>query len=72
MAVGLIDKNDKTGYCEFSYDDWNTDKDSIPTMNSAGKGNLSTISKCSQGSMCIGTDGTMHILKGETNEWIPY
>ena len=72
MAVGLIEKNDKTGYCEFSYDDWNIDKDSIPTMNSAGKGNLSTISKCAQGSMAIGTDGTMYTLKGETNEWIPY
>lgn len=72
MAVGLIDKNDKTGYCEFSYDNWEKDKDSIPTMNTAGKGKLSTISKCAQGSLSIGTDGTMYILKGDTNEWIPY
>ena len=72
MAVSLLDRNYQTGYCEFSYDDWNTDKDSIPTMNSAGKEKLSTISKCAQGSMCIGTDGTMYTLKGETNEWIPY
>ena len=69
--VGLLDRNYETNYCEFSYDDWNTDKDSIPTMNSAGKGILSTVKSCCQGSMCIGTDGSMYILKGN-NEWIPY
>ena len=50
----------------------NTDKDSIPTMNTAGKGILSTIRSCCQGSLAIGTNGTMYILKGDTNEWIPY
>ena len=40
MAVSLLDRNYQTNYCEFSYDDWNTDKDSIPTMNTAGKGIL--------------------------------
>ena len=42
MAVSLLDRNYQTNYCEFSYDDWNTDKDSIPTMDTAGKGILST------------------------------
>lgn len=70
MAVALIDKNDKTGYCEFSYDNWNIDKDSIPTMTSPGKGRLSTIKSCSQGSICIGTDGSMKTLRGEDNTWI--
>ena len=70
MAVSLIDKNDKTGYCEFSYDNWDTDKDSIPTMTTAGKGLLSTIKSCSQGSIAIGTDGSMKTLRGEDNTWI--
>lgn len=72
MAVGLIKKDYQTNYCEFSYDDWDKDKDSIPTMNSSGKGNLSTIRSCSQGSIGIGTDGTMKILRGEDNQWIDY
>ena len=72
MSVSLLDRNYQTNYCEFSYDDWNTDKDSIPTMNTAGKGILFTIRSCCQGSLAIGTNGTMYILKGDTNEWIPY
>ena len=36
------------------------------------KGILSTIRSCCQGSLAIGTNGTMYILKGDTNEWIPY
>lgn len=71
MAVSLLDRNYQTNYCEFSYDDWNLDKESIPTLNTAGKGTLSTIRSCCQGSMAIGTDGTMKILKG-SNEWIDY
>lgn len=71
MAVSLLDRNYQTGYCEFSYDNWNIDKDSIPTMNTAGKGILSTVKSCCQGSMAIGTDGSMYILRGD-NEWIPY
>lgn len=72
MAVTLLDKNYNTNYCEFSYDNWENDKTSIPTMNSAGKGVLSTVKSCCQGSMAIGTDGTMKILNGDTNEWIDY
>ncbi len=71
MAVSLLDRNYQTNYCEFSYDDWNLDKDSIPTLNSPGKGNLSTIRSCCQGSIAIGTDGTMKNLTG-SNEWIDY
>lgn len=72
MAVSLLDKNYNTNYCEFSYDNWDNDKDSIPTMNSAGKGFLSTIRSCCQGSLAIGTDGTMKMLNGDLNEWIDY
>lgn len=71
MAVSLLNRNYQTNYCEFSYDDWNLDKDSIPTLNSAGKGVLSTIRSCCQGSFAIGTDGTMKTLTG-SNEWIDY
>ena len=72
MAVGLIKKNDKTNYCQFSYDDWDEDKDSIPTMNSPGKDILSTIRSCCQGSIAVGTDGTIKILRGKDNQWIDY
>ena len=44
----------------------------MPTMNSRGKGILSTILSCSQGSLAVGTDGTMKILNGDSNEWINY
>lgn len=71
MAVALLERNYNTNYCEFSYDDWDTDKDSIPTLDSAGKVILSTIKSCVQGSVAIGTDGTMKILTG-SNEWIDY
>ena len=71
-AVALLDRNYNTNYCEFSYDNWDNDKDSIPTMNSAGKGVLSTIRSCCKGSLAIGTDGTMKILNGDNNEWIDY
>lgn len=72
MAVCLLDRNFNTNYCEFSYDNWDNDKDLIPTMNSVGKGILSTIRSCCQGSLAIGTDGTMKILNGDNNEWIDY
>lgn len=71
MAVALLDKKYNTNYCEFSYDNWDLDKDSIPTLDSAGKGNLSTIRSCCQGSVAIGTDGSMKIITGN-NEWIDY
>jgi len=71
MAVSLLERNYSTNYCEFSYDNWETDKDSIPNLNTPGKGLLSTIKSCSQGSFAIGTDGTIKILTG-SNEWIDY
>lgn len=71
MAVGLIDKNFNTNYCEFSYDNWDADKNCLPNLDTQGKGNLSTIKSCSQGSIAIGTDGTLKILNGN-NEWIDY
>ena len=72
MAVSLIEKNYSTNYCVFSYDNWENDKSSIPTMNTPGKENLSTIRSCSQGSKAIGTDGTIKILNGDSNKWISY
>ena len=72
MAVSLIEKNHSTNYCVFSYDNWEKDKDSMPTMNTRGKGILSTILSCSQGSKAIGTDGTTKILNGDSNKWIDY
>lgn len=72
MAVSLIDKNYNTNYYEFSYDYWESDKNALPTLNTPGKGVLSTIKSCCQGSIAIGTDGTMKILRGEDNQWIDY
>lgn len=72
MGVSLIEKNYNTNYCKFSYDNWDNDKDSLPTMNTRGKEILSTICSCSQGSIAIGTDGTTKILNGDLNKWIDY
>lgn len=71
MAVSLIEKNYNTNYCVFSYDNWDLDKIDIPTLNTPGGKNLSTINSCSQGSFAIGTDGSVKILSGK-NEWIDY
>ena len=72
MAVTMLDNNYKTGYYEFGYDDWTIDGDKLPRIGIAGKDNLATIKGCSQNSIAIGTDGTIKILKGSTNEWIDY
>lgn len=72
MAVSLIEKNYSTNHCKFSYDNWENDKDSLPTMNTRGKGILSTILSCSQGSIAIGTDGSTKILNGDSNKWVNY
>lgn len=71
MAVSLLEKNYNTNYCEFSYDNWETDKDLLPTLNTSGRGVLSNIHSCCQGSIAIGTDGTIKILTG-ANQWIDY
>lgn len=70
--VSLLDRNYNTNYCEFSYDDWDKDKDYLPTLCTQGKGVLSTVKSCCQGSFAIGTDGTIKILHGEDNQWIDY
>ena len=72
MAVGLLDYNAISGYYEFTYDDWTTDADKLPRIGISGKDGLSTVKGCRQGAMAIGTDGTIKILKGDTNEWIDY
>jgi len=72
MAVWLINGNYTTGIYTFSYDDWAEDGDKLPRIGVAGKDVLSTIKSCSQNSYAIGTDGTMKVLKGSTNEWIDY
>lgn len=70
--VSLLERNKETNYCEFSYDDWERDKDSLPTLNTPGKYKLSSVHSCSQGSMAIGTDGGLKTLNGDLNEWIDY
>ena len=70
MAVVMLELNYTTGYAEFSYDD-DSDIDKLPRINVAGKDNLATVKGCCQGSIAIGTNGSMKILKG-TNEWIDY
>lgn len=72
MAVSLLSKDYATNYCKFSYDNWNEDKDSLPTLNTAGKDILSTIRSCCQGSLAFGTDGSKKVLCGNRNEWINY
>lgn len=71
MAVSLLEKNHDTMYCTFSYDNWDIDKNDMPTLNTPGKNALSTIKSCSQGSIAIGTDGGLKILTGD-NEWVDY
>lgn len=70
MAVSLITRDYSTNYCEFSYDNWEQDKELIPTQTVKPKGILSTTSPI-QGSMAIGTDGTIKILTGD-GTWIDY
>ena len=71
MAVCLINRDYSTNYCEFSYDNWLNDGESLPNLNTAGKGVLNTVKSCCQGSIAKGTDGTNKILTGG-NIWIPY
>ena len=71
MAVTLLNKNYSTNHCTFSYDDWNSDKNSLPNLTTRGKGIFSTLYSCCQGSLAIGTNGTNYILTGN-NEWVKY
>lgn len=72
MAVIMLERNYGTGYSEFSYDSWAEDGDKLPRINVAGKDNLENVKSCCQGSLAIGTDGTMKILSGKLNTWIDY
>ena len=71
MAVTMLKHDYTTGYSEFSYDT-DEDIDKLPRINVAGKDNLITVHTCCQGSVAIGTDGSMKILSGDLNEWIDY
>lgn len=71
MAVSLLTRNSITQYCEFSYDDWQIDGSKLPTLDASGQDKLSTIKFCCQGSIAIGTDGSLKILTG-SNEWIDF
>lgn len=70
--VSILSKDKNSLYCEFAYDDWATDGDNLPRIGVPGKGVLSTVKSCSQGSFAIGTDGTVKILNGDSNEWVDY
>ena len=72
MAVVKLDENFNTRVYKFGYDDWAIDGDKLPRIGVKGKDDLATIGSCNQNSIAIGTDGTMKILKGETNEWVDY
>ena len=72
MAVSLKNIDYTSGCATFFYDDWATDGDKLPRIGISGKDNLNTVKGCSQGSFAIGTDGSIKILQGETNEWIDY
>lgn len=68
--VSLIERVYATNFCKFAFDT-TEDLALLPTMTSRGKGNLSTILSCSQGSLAIGTNGEDYILNGG-NTWIRY
>ena len=72
MAVALMTMNYETNIASFSFDDWAIDGDKLPRIGIAGKDALSTVGGCAQGSFAIGTDGSIKVLKGDTNEWIDY
>lgn len=72
MAVALMTMNYETNIASFSFDDWAIDGDKLPRIGIAGKDALSTVGSCAQGSFAIGTDGSIKVLKGDTNEWIDY
>ena len=71
MAICLLHKDYATNYCEFSFDNWVTDSVMLPNLNTSGKGALSAVKSCCQGSLAKGTDGTTYVLTGE-NKWISY
>lgn len=71
MSVCLLHKDYSTNYCEFSFDNWIDDNIMLPNLNTSGKGALSAVKSCCQGSLAKGTDGTNYILTGE-NKWIAY
>ena len=71
MSVWLLSKDNTTDFCRFTFDVWETDKECLPTLNSAGKGVLSTIKSTSMGSLAIGTNGDDYILSGN-NQWVKY
>lgn len=72
MAVALMTMNYETNIASFSFDNWAIDGDKLPRIGIAGKDALSTVGSCAQGSFAIGTDGSIKVLKGDTNEWIDY
>lgn len=72
MAVALMTMNYETNIASFSFDDWAIDGDKLPRIGIAGKDALSTVGSCAQGSFAIGTDGSIKVLKGDSNEWIDY
>ena len=72
MAVSLKSIDYTSGCATFFYDDWAIDGDKLPRIGIAGKDALSTVGSCAQGSFAIGTDGSIKVLKGDSNEWIDY
>ena len=72
MGVCLLSRDYQTNFCRFAYDNWENDKQFLPTLNTAGCGVLAPIKSTSMGSLAIGTiSGEDYILTGE-NQWIKY
>ena len=61
MSVALLKCDYNTKYCEFSYENWEQDKNSLPTINSGGIG----LDSCCQGSLAFGIDNTKRVLTND-------
>ncbi len=69
LAVSLLNKNNHTNVCIFSFDNWASDSDSLPNLKDRGKGVLAPLVCCAQGSVAKGTSGDIYVLSGN-NTWI--
>lgn len=69
--VTLVKRGYATGHCEFAIDS-EEDLKKLPRIGKKGQDSLSTLDTCSQGSLAVGTNGKIYILKGDTNEWVEF
>ncbi len=67
--VWLINANYSTSFYQFSIDK-ESELALLPRYGISGKGTLNTIKSCCPNSRALCTNGTIYVLKGDTNEWI--